>query len=238
MNTSHACCTYPALVPLCCPDRNHDIDLRKNHYYDGNMASFSSRGPTHDGRTRPDVVCPGLNIWSAYSHGQRKESTKDNCNDDLKAPDASMKSMAGTSMATPVCAGNIALLSEYLRRGFIHDGTPNPVYAIDPIPAALLKAIVINGAVPLDGLYEDVAIQMVYSKWISLALMKTPNQFEGYGRVNLMNSVPHMDKNRANFNVLIARSSVKPSASDTMAVDTSILDGQNVMAMCFTVVCV
>ena len=34
----------------------------------GQMAAFSSRGPTDDGRIKPDVVAPGTWILSGYSH--------------------------------------------------------------------------------------------------------------------------------------------------------------------------
>jgi len=37
-------------------------DLISNH--GGGMAAFSSRGPTDDGRTKPDIVAPGTNILS------------------------------------------------------------------------------------------------------------------------------------------------------------------------------
>jgi serine protease AprX len=58
-----------------------------------NIASFSSRGPTDDGRVKPDLVAPGVLITSTW---------KDN----------SFVSLSGTSMSTPHVSGVAALLLE------------------------------------------------------------------------------------------------------------------------------
>lgn len=58
-----------------------------------NVPSWSSRGPTDDGRIKPDLVAPGVGITSTW---------KDN----------SFKSLSGTSMSTPHVSGVAALLLE------------------------------------------------------------------------------------------------------------------------------
>jgi subtilisin family serine protease len=55
------------------------------------VTEFSSRGPTDDGRTKPDVVAPGAAILSAM-------------------PGGTYGSLDGTSMATPHVAGVVALM--------------------------------------------------------------------------------------------------------------------------------
>jgi serine protease AprX len=55
------------------------------------LASFSSTGPTNDGRTKPDVVTPGVQVFSA------------------RVPD-SYWLQQGTSLATPLAAGSAALV--------------------------------------------------------------------------------------------------------------------------------
>ncbi len=57
------------------------------------VPSWSSRGPTDDGRVKPDLVAPGVGIISTW---------KDN----------SFKSLSGTSMSTPHVSGVVALLLE------------------------------------------------------------------------------------------------------------------------------
>jgi serine protease AprX len=69
---------------------------------DDSVADFSSRGPTKDGRTKPDVVFPGVNIVAARAAGTS-----------MGTPVSEHYTKAsGTSMATPHAAGVAALLLE------------------------------------------------------------------------------------------------------------------------------
>jgi serine protease AprX len=64
------------------------------------LAIFSARGPTSDGRVKPDVLMPGMGITSC-----RAEDTA------MGSPvDALYTVASGTSMATPHATGTIALL--------------------------------------------------------------------------------------------------------------------------------
>jgi len=70
------------------------------------IASFSSRGPTKfDNLNKPDLVCPGVNIISLKSPKSYldKISGGSNLNNYYI-------SLSGTSMATPLCCGCVALL--------------------------------------------------------------------------------------------------------------------------------
>jgi subtilisin family serine protease len=70
----------------------------------GQIASFSSLGPTRDERIKPDIVAPGMYIASARSDMLPVDSSD---------PDSFHRILAGTSMATPHVAGVIALMLQY-----------------------------------------------------------------------------------------------------------------------------
>ncbi len=102
------------------------------------VAYFSSRGPTADGRFKPDIVAPGTYILSTRSS---------------LAPDDHFWSpfnqkyayMGGTSMATPVLAGGVAQVRQFLNE----KGIASP-------SSALIKAMLITGADDLRlGLFEQ-----------------------------------------------------------------------------------
>jgi len=69
-------------------------------------APFSSHGPTADGRTKPDLIAPGVNITSTVPVPRRKDGKP------YKRPPRSRSfgRKSGTSMATPMVAGAVALL--------------------------------------------------------------------------------------------------------------------------------
>jgi subtilisin family serine protease len=66
------------------------------------IASFSSRGPTSDGRVKPDIVFPGVDIAAARAAGTSMGTPVD----------GSYTLASGTSMATPHATGAVALLLE------------------------------------------------------------------------------------------------------------------------------
>lgn len=121
------------------------------------MAAFSGRGPTRDGRIKPDVVAPGTSILSAHSRNANVGSFWG------ASPDSLYCYMGGTSMATPLVSGCAAIVREFLiqTRGLV-----NP-------SAALIKAMLINGAVDLLGQY------------VPTEAGQFPNFSEGFGRVDL-----------------------------------------------------
>jgi serine protease AprX len=98
---------------------------------------FSSRGPTGDGRIKPDIVAPGSWILSTKSTMLSGTATGWS----PFPPSPRYFYMGGTSMATPLTAGAVAALRQHLRRD---RGIPTP-------SAALLKATLIAGAARLPG---------------------------------------------------------------------------------------
>lgn len=95
----------------------------------GQLARFSSRGPTADGRIKPDLVVPATGVVSTASR-----LVKGNF-----PPNPAYTRMQGTSVAAAVAGGAAALVREYFVR---EEGVKAP-------SAALIKAALVNGARPL-----------------------------------------------------------------------------------------
>src|SRR5206468_6264836 len=76
---------------------------------DDRIPDYSSAGPTwYDAFVKPDIVSPGHNIVSVAA----KQGTLYQTYPQLKAPDGDYMRLSGTSMATAVTTGSIALLVE------------------------------------------------------------------------------------------------------------------------------
>lgn len=81
----------------------------------GVRSGYSSVGPTLDGRIKPDVMAPGDNIISSYSsyyleqHPDAGDISSDVSHFDFNGRTYAWNSNTGTSMATPVVAGAVAL---------------------------------------------------------------------------------------------------------------------------------
>lgn len=134
------------------------------------MAAFSSRGPTKDGRIKPDLVAPGTAILSARSRHASVGSFWGTSTD----PDYCF--MGGTSMATPLVAGCAAVVRQFLRQS----GLLSP-------SAALVKAMLINSGVDMAGQYHPSEAGA------------TPNFSEGFGRVNLSRAINAMGNDTLEF---------------------------------------
>ncbi|MBN1390625.1 MAG: S8 family serine peptidase [Candidatus Thermoplasmatota archaeon] len=153
------------------------------------MASFSSLGPTWgDGRIKPDVVAPGTWILST-----RSSLITDfwnhywGSNSTYQGVNSNYAYNGGTSMSTPIVAGMAALIAQYFSE--VEGHSPS---------AALIKAAVINGARPLD------------DKWSSV-----PNSREGWGRVNLSNSLGTVDSDAGRMKYVDNSTGLTTGASHT-----------------------
>lgn len=120
------------------------------------MVAFSSRGPTGDGRIKPDVVAPGTNILSTRS-SLAPSSNYWGIYNSYYAYDG------GTSMSTPLTAGTAALVRQY----YVNKG-------ISP-SSALIKATLINTAKNMAGQYASPKNEV----------SGQPDNNQGWGRVDL-----------------------------------------------------
>ena len=117
------------------------------------MMSGSSRGPTEDGRIKPDLVAPG-----GYVRSCRAQEATDTGS--ATWSNTYYLEYTGTSMATPNAAGAALMIREYLEE-----------IAQRPSPqGALVKALMVLGA-------QDMGSRDI------------PNDDEGWGRVNLRNTL-------------------------------------------------
>ncbi|MGA1821227.1 MAG: S8 family serine peptidase [Thermoplasmatota archaeon] len=160
------------------------------------IAVFSSQGYTWgDNRIKPDVVAPGTYILS-----MRNSQLTDfwnhywGSNSTYVGVNNKYAYYGGTSMSTPIVAGMTALIRQYYTDLEDHD---------DP-SSALIKATVINGARPLNG------------KWDSV-----PNRYEGWGRVNLSNSLGSKDSDAGNMKYIDSSTGIKNGETSSNIISVS-----------------
>lgn len=124
------------------------------------LSTSSSRGPTADGRIKPDVVAPGQRIKSASNSGA-----------------CAVNSNNGTSLSAAVVTGAAAMIREYLSRGFY----PTGIAESEPFTptASLIKAILINSGTSL-----SLADSNGKGNWVNLNDLY-PSGYQGFGRVQL-----------------------------------------------------
>jgi len=128
------------------------------------LATYSSRGPTADGRFKPDVMAPGDVVVST-------SGTADPPSSPCSSGTCLTKSLSGTSMACPTAAGMAALMRQYFMEGWYPTGAKVAANAFTP-SAALMKSSLINGAMNMVGASTGG---------------DSPNNDQGWGRVHLDN---------------------------------------------------
>lgn len=96
--------------------------------------------------------------------------------------------MSGTSMACPGAAATGALIRQYFEEGWFPTGSKVPEDQTNP-SGALIKAVLINGAMPLIGVDNTPIGEGITT------LPSSPDNHQGFGRINLLNSLPLSGKN-------------------------------------------
>lgn len=132
------------------------------------MYAFSSRGPTADGRIKPDIVAPGTDIISCRSRHPNASTYWGEFNTDYVFS-------GGTSESTPLAASAAALVRQYYME-------KHSTLISNP-SAALVKATLVNGARSL------TPGQYGYGTHREIPAAPRPNIVEGWGHVNLNDSL-------------------------------------------------
>jgi hypothetical protein len=140
------------------------------------MASFSSHGPTGDGRLGVDVATPGQVVVSPKGGTVDDEHTAQ-----------------GTSMSAPVLTGLATLVRQYFYDGYgpaagkgFAGGSANNARRHNA-SSALVKAALLNGAERMRGFYTGDDALTEASRTASDG--QWPSAGQGFGRVNLDNSL-------------------------------------------------
>ena len=128
------------------------------------LAAFSSRGPTDDGRMKPDITAPGSFILSTKSRSTTSTGWG------AYSGNSNYTFMGGTSMSCPLTAGAAALITQHL---IDNDGHSDP-------NSSLVKAIFTASARDMQG---------QYSSSTNGAGEPAPNIHEGWGLVDLRSAV-------------------------------------------------
>ena len=114
------------------------------HGNSSSVAYYSNKGPTDDGRLKPDISATGTSVESARGDSNNSNSVEN----------ASAISNSGTSMATPITAGATTLLRQYFTDGFYPTGTKTSANSIKP-SGTLMKAMLLNGTKTDGGFFTN-----------------------------------------------------------------------------------
>jgi subtilisin family serine protease len=210
-NCCNAMPLFNASLPCCINqttcDTNRSCSVESGNLYSAtNIAEFSARGPTLDGRFKPDLVVPGVQILSAAaprswmfpmerpSDPDRFVSTSPNyCvvpsqtqprskKDDF---DAALIPQSGTSHATPLVAGAVEKIRQYFVQGYYPKGVHRSGNSFEP-EEALVRAVILASCL---GVFTNSS----WGTWsleypsmpnffrYSLPPQLGPNFFQGFG---------------------------------------------------------
>lgn len=174
-----------SLLPQNCRDSEEPCSIE-------NIFGSSSRGPTFDGRTKPDVFFPGSDVMSASSSGNFQDFTDGrSCRRDAD-PKEGVVPRSGTSMSAPLVSGLALLVRQYYREydpvtglKFGASKKTGPLRDGKGPSAALVRATLINGARSFEGKYTFMAGESADKVTKDISDVPNRRQVEGFGRVQL-----------------------------------------------------
>jgi hypothetical protein len=147
------------------------------NFLDDTSSWFSGRGPTHDGRLKPDLVGPAAVVAAA--------------DNDISDIGTCYWQQPGTSWSSPTVAAAAALVRQYYSDGYYPTGAPLATDQRTP-SAALVKATLIAAARPVT--YSST------NDMTRVPAAPAPNYEEGFG-FPVLGDVLHLPGDRAVLSV-------------------------------------
>lgn len=139
----------------------------------GDIYPLSGRGPSYDGRIKPDVSAPGAAVVSSFSsyagaYYVKPEDKVFEYDDQVNGRKYTWGIMSGTSMATPVVTGTIALCLE-----------ANPSLTLDDVRDIIKHTAVLDGVTGTE-----------------------PNGDFGYGKLDALSALKYIEQTSSVGNIL------------------------------------
>ena len=149
-----------------------------------------------------DLVAPGHFIVAPNADPTRFgecDSTTPNVQYSLSSGNGG-RYVSGTSMSSPIVAGSAAIIRQYFEEGWCNEkqccGSKACGLSFNP-SGSLLKAILMNSAQPLSG-----GVQVVPDGAVLDETLSEYDNKQGYGRLNLMNTLPLAGENKVQLMVV------------------------------------
>jgi len=167
-----------------CGYGNADADDAKD------VATFSSRGPTRDGRKKPELLAPGTHVQGAASRASGYDGSGV-CDPYFPNGQTLYAWSSGTSHSTPAVAGACALV----RQWFENQGLTAP-------SPAMQKAVLVAGAAHMSGVGANDSL------W---------SNSQGMGRVNLGRAFDPAARMRVDQSVVLGATGATHTMSGSIA---------------------
>lgn len=232
--------SLPCCINQTTCDTNRSCSVESGNLYSAtNIADFSSRGPSLDGRFKPDLVVPGVGILSAAapsawmfpmerpSDPDRFVSTSPNyCvvpsqtqarskQDDF---DAALSFGSGTSFATPLMAGAVEKIRQYFVQGYYPAGVRGSGDSFEP-EEALVRAVILASCLSVFTNSSWGAWSLQYPSMPNFFRYRIPPQlgpnfFQGFGLPVLDHAV-HMAESTNGYRMFFTNGSYSSNSMAT-----------------------
>lgn len=196
-----------------------------------NVAGYSGRGPTPDGRFKPDLVAPGDDILSAATPQQPvpgvfTPTSANHCvipsqtrpRSEQEHFDSALRVAFGTSTSTPLMAGAVEKLRQYFVQGYYPTGRRHSGARFEPAEA-LVRAVVLASC-------RGVLYDPSWGVWSQrfpmspgffrhpMSISSSPNFFHGFG-LPVLDQAVHMADSDNGYRMFFTNGTYTPSSTAT-----------------------